>query len=176
MLTREIEACDAVNLIRSEVMMLVQLARVHLASRRQAAALDALDRAVHLGEPRGFVRCFIDAPEVVGLLKELIRTGRHSEEASRLLSAPQARNASPRPPRPQAPDSALIEPLTERELDILVCLSEQLSNKEIGSKLGISPLTVRNHTGHIYAKLGVATRRQAVARAGELGLLETAFA
>jgi LuxR family maltose regulon positive regulatory protein len=176
MLTRGIEACDAVNLIRSEVMMLVQLARVHLASRRQAAALDALDRAVHLGEPRGFVRCFIDAPEVVGLLKELIRTGRHSEEASRLLSAPQARNASPRPPRPQAPDSALIEPLTERELDILVCLSEQLSNKEIGSKLGISPLTVRNHTGHIYAKLGVATRRQAVARAGELGLLETAFA
>ena len=67
--------------------------------------------------------------------------------------------------------SVLIEPLTDRELEVLHLLAEGLSNRKIARKLFLSPNTVRTHTYNIYGKLGVHSRMQAVARARELGLL-----
>lgn len=64
-----------------------------------------------------------------------------------------------------------VEPLSERELDVLRLLAGGLSNREIGQQLYLSPNTVRVHTSHIYGKLGVNNRTQAVARARDLGLL-----
>jgi LuxR family maltose regulon positive regulatory protein len=69
-----------------------------------------------------------------------------------------------------APTSPLHDPLTERELEILRLLPTHLSSTEIAQQLYISKNTVRSHIGHIYDKLGVHSRDDAVRRAGELGL------
>ncbi len=61
--------------------------------------------------------------------------------------------------------------LSNRELDVLILLEERLSNKEIARRLVISPSTVKRHTLSIYAKLGVGSRREAVAKARRLGVL-----
>ena len=65
----------------------------------------------------------------------------------------------------------LVEPLSERELEILQLLAEGLTNQEIGSRLFLSLNTVKVHTRNIYGKLNVHSRTQAIARSQELGLL-----
>jgi ATP/maltotriose-dependent transcriptional regulator MalT len=73
--------------------------------------------------------------------------------------------------RTPALGDALVEPLSAREIEVLHLLAEGLTNREIGQRLYLSPNTVRVHTYHIYGKLGVNNRTQAVARARVLGLL-----
>ena len=70
-----------------------------------------------------------------------------------------------------APAQALVDPLSERELEVLRLLDSDLSRPEIARALYLSINTVRSHVGHIYAKLDVHARREAVRRARELGLL-----
>jgi LuxR family maltose regulon positive regulatory protein len=64
-----------------------------------------------------------------------------------------------------------VEPLTEREFEVLKLLAVRLSNKEIAQMLVISPRTVKKHTTHIYRKLYVHKRREAVVKAIQIGLL-----
>jgi LuxR family transcriptional regulator, maltose regulon positive regulatory protein len=64
-----------------------------------------------------------------------------------------------------------LEPITERELEVLKLLDSDLSNREIAAKLFVSLATIKSHIKHLYAKLGVSARHQAVARGKELGLL-----
>ena len=68
-------------------------------------------------------------------------------------------------------NTSLIEPLSDRELEILILLAEGLTNREIASRLFVALNTVKAHTGNIYGKLGVHNRTQAVARARTLRLL-----
>jgi LuxR family maltose regulon positive regulatory protein len=65
----------------------------------------------------------------------------------------------------------LVEPLTTRELDILELLAQRYQNKEIADQLSIAPTTVKTHLKHLYQKLQVSTRRQAIAQGHALGLL-----
>jgi LuxR family maltose regulon positive regulatory protein len=69
----------------------------------------------------------------------------------------------------QPAQSELVEPLSERELEVLQLIAEGLTNPEIASKLYLSLNTVKVHTRNIYGKLGVNNRTQAVARARALG-------
>ncbi len=85
--------------------------------------------------------------------------------ASRLLGAFDDRPALPARRQP------LVEPLSERELEVLRLLASDLDGPEIAAELFISLNTLRTHTRNIYAKLGVSSRRAAVTRAAELGLL-----
>jgi LuxR family maltose regulon positive regulatory protein len=94
----------------------------------------------------------------------------------RLLAAfPDAGPEQAVPPNAQTPESRriepLIEPLSERELEVLALLAEGLTNREIASRLYLALNTVKAHTGSIYGKLGVHSRTQAVAKARTLGLL-----
>jgi LuxR family maltose regulon positive regulatory protein len=69
--------------------------------------------------------------------------------------------------------STLVEPLSDRELEVLQCIAEGLSNREVAQKLTISLTTVKSHTRNIYGKLGVNSRTQAVAQARARGILST---
>ncbi len=86
------------------------------------------------------------------------------------LAAEMAR--TPDPSRRQAMENqSLIEPLSEREMEVLHLIAAGLSNREIAGRLFIAPGTVKRHSNNIYGKLGVRSRTQAVARSRDLGLL-----
>jgi DNA-binding CsgD family transcriptional regulator len=74
-------------------------------------------------------------------------------------------------PKPAQPASQLIEPLTNREFEILELLGKRMTNKEIAVELHITVGTVQQHLNHIYAKLDVQGRRQAITKATELAML-----
>ncbi len=134
-------------------------------------ALAALDRAVRLAEPEGYVRTILDegAP-MVALLRLAARERAASAHVRRLLAAS---GTSAGPPAAGSPAAAqgLIEPLSERELEVLRLLGSDLDGPGIARELVVSLNTVRTHTKNVYAKLGVNSRRAAVTRAAELGLL-----
>jgi LuxR family maltose regulon positive regulatory protein len=122
----------------------------------------ALHRALTLAEPDRHVRIFADeGPQVITLLRTLAK---QSAPAQHLLAA--ITNHVTPVPRKQG----LIEPLSAREFDVLRLLGTDLDGPGIARELIVSLNTVRTHTKHIYAKLGVTNRRAAVRRAGELQL------
>jgi LuxR family maltose regulon positive regulatory protein len=115
----------------------------------------------------------LDLPGVADLLEyagaQKWFSGREGIEAAIQHAVKAGRGkARARPPRPQP----LIEPLTNRELDILEQLSRRLYNKEIAAELSVSVETVKTHVKHIFQKLEVADRREAIDKARDLGLLE----
>ncbi|MBN1138587.1 MAG: AAA family ATPase [Anaerolineae bacterium] len=130
-------------------------------------ALDALGQALSLAEPEGYVRLFLDGGEPMqALLKRAAARGIAPRYASRLLAA----FGPPGEVVAKAPQP-LVEPLTDRELEVLHMLAEDLSNREIGRRLFISLPTVKSHTRNIYGKLGVHNREEAVAQAQAMGIL-----
>ena len=151
---------------------------------RRDRALTTLRQAVDLAEPGGLIRVFVDLGPKMGILLRHLYVqnggaGRRSVEEylSRLLvafgeaQAPRRLPGEPLSGQP-APDAGdLIEPLSERELDVLVLLSERLTDKEIAHELFISTNTVKRHASNIYQKMLVAGRRDAVAKAVALGLI-----
>jgi len=131
-----------------------------------AGALASLWRAVALAKPEGYVRVFADeGPPMAALLKLAAKQPNAPSYVRTLLAA--TVRAEQRPPDQQA----LIEPLSERELEVLRLLESDLDGPDMARELSVSLATVRTHTRNIYAKLGVNSRRAAVRRAGELGLL-----
>ena len=125
-----------------------------------------LERALTLAESQGYVRIFVDeGPPMALLLRAAAKDGIARSYVRRLLAA-LAKTETDRPI-----DQGLIEPLSERELDVLRLLATDLNGPEIARSLVVSLNTVRTHTKNIYTKLDVNDRRAAVRRAGELDLL-----
>jgi LuxR family maltose regulon positive regulatory protein len=138
-------------------------------------ALDTLSRALDLAEPEGYVRTFVDyGPPVQRLLERAVARGIEPDYAAKLLAAFGAEEhqgaSPPQPASPPAPQP-LIERLTERETAILRLMAAGLSHREIAEELYLSVNTVKWYSTHIYSKLGVHRRANAVARAQELGIL-----
>ena len=149
--------------------ILVLLALAHQVRGDMPAALAALGRALALGEPEGYVRVFLDeGPPMAALLQDAANRGIAPDYVRRLLTA------AVRPEDNAGNKEALIEPLSERELDVLRLLATDLAGPEIARELVVSLSTVRSHTKAIYAKLGANNRRSAVTRAEELDLLSRA--
>jgi LuxR family maltose regulon positive regulatory protein len=130
-----------------------------------------LGRALALAEPEGYVRIFVDEGRAVaGLLYEAASRGIKPEYTGRLLAAfPTAV-----PPAPK--QAGLVEPLSERELEVLRLIAEGLSNEEAAQRLVLSLPTIKWHASNIYGKLGVKSRTEAVARAKALGILRAPLA
>ena len=132
------------------------------------AALACLERALTLAEPEGYVRVFVDeGPPMASLLRAAVKHGTTRNYVRRLLAAV-SETGQDSPVR-----QALIDPLSERELDVLRLLGTELDGPAIARELMVSLNTVRTHTKNIYAKLAVTSRRAAVRRAAELGLPRT---
>jgi LuxR family maltose regulon positive regulatory protein len=129
--------------------------------------MPALERALSLAEPEGYVRTFVDEGEPMArLLRRALAQGLAPSYVASLLAA-LGEEAMPLPPGEQP----LVEPLTQREIEVLHLIAAGLSNQEIAQELVIALSTVKSHINHMYGKLGVKSRTQAVARAQELGLL-----
>jgi LuxR family maltose regulon positive regulatory protein len=139
-------------------------------------AASSLVGALSLAEPEGYVRTFVDegAP-MAALLDAVAERGAGTPYLSRLrgaLDPAQGRTTADRPtPDRSQPGTALIEPLSSRERDVLRLLGTDLSGPEIARELVVSLNTVRTHTKNVYLKLGVNSRRGALRRAHELDLL-----
>ncbi len=143
-----------------------------------SVALTSLERALKLAEPEGYVRIFLDeGASMEQLLREAAGGGILPGYTGRLLSAfdtegqTSVARADESPVLKTPASSPLIEPLTERELDVLRLFKTELSGPEIARELVIGLSTVRTHTKSIYSKLNVNSRRAAVRRAEELGLI-----
>jgi LuxR family maltose regulon positive regulatory protein len=149
-----------------EILVLQALARQ--ARGDVPAALASLRRVLTLAEPEGYVRIFADeGPPMASLLRAAAKQGIARNYVRRLLAA--VNRTGDGTPVSQG----LIEPLSERELDVLRLLGTDLGGPEIARELVVSLNTVRTHTKNIYAKLGVNNRRAAVRRARELDLSRT---
>ncbi len=181
LLDSRLAAAEADGRLGSVIEMRVLQARALAALGQSGAAVQALEQALALAEPEGYVRVFADegAP-----MAELLRAvARQASAASlrpyigRLLAAlptSEAREAAPATElslSPGPPPTPLIEPLTERELEALRLVAEGKSNEQVASALVISIHTVRKHLGNIFGKLDVSSRTEAVTRARQLGLL-----
>ena len=136
-------------------------------------ALLHLEKALLIGEPEGYIRIFVDEGQaMVHLLQQALSSGVAPDYVRRLLAAFPAevsfQTAVSKLPIDQ---SGLIEPLSERELEILQKIAEGLTNPEIANRLYLSLNTVKVHTRNIYSKLDVHNRTQAVAKARDMGIL-----
>jgi LuxR family transcriptional regulator, maltose regulon positive regulatory protein len=129
-----------------------------------ARAVTSLGAAFEYAEPEGYVRVFVEeGPPMAALLKEATRRGLASSYVSLLAPALTSTGHTRR--------QSIVEPLSERELEVLRLLATELSGPEIADHLVVSVNTVRSHTKAIFAKLGVNSRRAAVRRASDLDLL-----
>jgi LuxR family maltose regulon positive regulatory protein len=135
-------------------------------------ALDPLERALALAEPEGYVRIFVDkGPPMAALLREAAKQGIAPNYVRQLRAAFGKAAALEKAADRRSITQPLIEPLTERELQVLGLLGTELNGPEIAAELVVSLNTMRTHTKHIYHKLGVNSREAAVRRAEELYLL-----
>ena len=145
---------------------LILQALVYQAQHQSDTALNTLGEALSLAAPEDIVRMFIDEGEMVAeLLRTLVAartTTPYRAYANKLLTIFESSSASSPP---------LLDPLSERELEILRLTATGLSNKQLAENLVLTVGTVKWHLNNIYSKLGVRSRTEAVARARELGLL-----
>jgi LuxR family maltose regulon positive regulatory protein len=133
-------------------------------------ALASLERALSLAEPEGYVRIFFgEGAPMRELLRQAAVRGGRPGYVSKLLAA--LGSEPPDQPRTSPLATPLVEPLSQRELQVLRLWTTHLTSIEIAEELVISVNTVRSHIKNIYEKLDVHSRREAVARAQDLGLL-----
>lgn len=145
---------------------------------KKEKALSSLKVALKMAEPEGYTYLFvIQGNPLMGLLRQAIRQGIHREFARKILSIMEAEQLKAREKtmkekgaKPLS-NAEILEPLSERELDVLRLLNSKLSVPEIAQELTVAPSTVRTHIRVIYSKLGVHGRLEALQRARDLALI-----
>lgn len=155
--------------------ILVLQALAYAAQTNTTQAVSVLEQALILAEPEGFVRVFVDKGRPMAvLLYETAARGINPRYIGRLLGAfPDIDPISPSESTSNHQNASrkLVEPLSERELEVLYLIADGLTNREIANKLILSLNTVKGHTRKIYGKLGVNSRTQAIGKARAFGLL-----
>lgn len=156
---------------RFAIDVLAMQAVLHHAERDERAALQAMEQALALAQPGGFIRVFADlGPSLAPVLAGLRQGSADDLFVDQILEALHYETASAPPGR--MPDRFVpTEAFTRREIEVLELLAQRLTDKEIAGKLFISPRTVGRHAANLYQKLGVSNRREAVVAARSLGML-----
>jgi LuxR family maltose regulon positive regulatory protein len=136
-------------------------------------ARTTIEKSLAIAEPEDFVRIFVDeGSSMARLLYEALTREIAPDYVRRLLAAfPKAESEPTYPSKTHAPKSDLVEPLSDREIEVLQLIAEGLTNREIATQLYLELSTIKVHNRNIYGKLGVNNRTQAVAKARTLGIL-----
>jgi LuxR family maltose regulon positive regulatory protein len=167
LLSRILTTARAVDRDGSVVEALMLQALLHAARSEWDLAIDDLVPSLERGVPAGYVRLFLDEG---GPLLQLLRVTVHQRSAGAELAAQLLGAAGRELPEPTtqlgAPDQ-----LSDRELEVLRLLATELTGPEVAARLFVSVNTLRTHTKHIFTKLDVTTRRGAVLRGQQLGLI-----
>ncbi|PKO14093.1 MAG: helix-turn-helix transcriptional regulator [Chloroflexi bacterium HGW-Chloroflexi-10] len=175
LLERLLKFADEGGRIGSVIEILILQTLAHQMREDTPAALTSLERALKLAEPEDYMRIFLaEDSGLADLTREISARGILPDYTRKLLSAFEAEKkglGEETPPFAAPASSSMIEPLSQRELDILRLFRTELSGPEIAHELVIALSTVRTHTKSIYGKLNVNSRRGAVKRAIELGLI-----
>ena len=180
LLAHLLQHVQAMHSTRKTIQVLALQAWAYDLQGLETEALDVLEQALALGCPGGFVRTFADLPPLLKVLAELRKRRKEQQAVDEKRDAClQAILVAMSPAHAQAVSTKELmrqeglEPLTERELQILHLLERGLTNREIASELVVTPGTVKLHTNHVYRKLSVNNRQAAVTLARALGLLVT---
>jgi LuxR family maltose regulon positive regulatory protein len=175
LLQQLLNTAEAGKHISRIIKILILQAMVFQAGDDTTQALVTLERALTLAKPEGFIRIFVDEGTVVArLLHDALSRGISPDYVRQLLGAfPLEESEQVASTKSKVDQSELIEPLSEREIEVLQLIAEGLTNPEISSRLCVSLNTVKTHTRNIYAKLGGHTRTQAVARGRALGIIRS---
>jgi LuxR family maltose regulon positive regulatory protein len=176
LLERLLKAAETGGRKGSAIEILILQAIASHAQGNLPAALLPLQHALTLAEPEGYVRIFLDeGASMRQLLCEASGRKIMPDYADKLLAAFEAekRKSEDKPdlPEPHRDGGALIDALSQREIEILQLIAQGLSNREIGKRLFLALNTVKGHNRKIFDKLQVQSRTEAIARARELGLL-----
>ncbi len=180
LLERLLKAAEEGGRLSSVIEILILQALANEAQGNLSPALVSLEHALTLAEPEGYIRIFVDEGEAMrSMIEKLSRNRDHllSSYVDQLLAAFAQPMSSPQSTISNKKTkignqrSALVEPLSDRELEVLKLLQSELSGPEIAQQLIVSLNTLRTHIKNIYKKLGVNDRRTAIRRAEELELL-----
>jgi LuxR family maltose regulon positive regulatory protein len=164
LLLRLLRMVEAAGAMRPVIEVLILQALVLQAQGNGDQALAALERALSLAEPEGYVRVFVGEGAPMGaLLRQAAARGIRLDYVGKLLAALEGEMH-------RRGMTELIEPLSEREMEVLRLLTTPLSTPEIAEELYLSVHTVRSHVRSIYRKLNVHKRMEAIQRAKELDL------
>jgi len=159
----------------SMIEILVLQAITYQAQGNIHLAIDPLERALTLAEPENYVRVFTDEGQPMAeLLSKQKAEGKNQKEYAQKLLAAFGTHEEIHPSSNDQRSSnsqPLVEPLSERELEVLGLIAQGYSNREISEQLHLALSTVKGHNMRIFGKLGVQRRTEAVAHARELGLL-----
>jgi LuxR family maltose regulon positive regulatory protein len=165
LLERLLTMVEAAGAMTPAISILVLQALVLQAQGEGEQALAALERALTLAEPEGYVRVFVSEGASMGeLLRQAAAHGIRLDYVSKLLAALEEETD-------KRATNELIEPLSEREIEVLRLLATPLSTPDIAQELYVSVHTARSHIKSIYRKLDVHKRLEAIQRAKELELL-----
>lgn len=181
-LAQELRAATALGRVRRQLKLHILEALAHHRLGADKQALRAMQRAVHLAEPRGFIRTFLEEGPAVGTVLEGLRQGLSGgpvgkDDAAetllpfidKLLEVAGVEHTHSETMVGAAFEP--LEPLTERERQILVLLASGAANRQIAERIFVSENTVKFHLKNIYSKLGVNNRAQAIRAAHQMHLL-----
>ncbi|MCP4139301.1 MAG: winged helix-turn-helix transcriptional regulator [Chloroflexi bacterium] len=168
LIERLLKAAEDGERVGSVIETLLLQALVYKAQGEISLALEPLERALTLAEPESYLRIFVnEGAPMQELLSEAIAQEIMPDYVNKLLAAFSTKKQKTDSP----PEQTLINPLSERELEILTLIAAGLKNKEIAEQLFISLNTVLYHVKNIYNKLGVKKRTLAIIKARELNLI-----
>ncbi len=171
LLSRLLEVAETARAMGCMIEILILQALALQAQGKIDHALTSLERALVFAEPEGYVRTFIDEGSSMGkLLQQTTAPGVAVGYVGKLLTALKKETKSKRQ-LGEGFSASIVEPLSERELEVLRLLKTHLSSTGIAEELTISANTVRTHIKNIYSKLNVHNRQEAVQRAQEIELL-----
>lgn len=152
-----------------EIFVVQALTHQTIGNKTDAAA--SIERALTLAEPEGYVRVFLDEGDSIrNLLRQIDNRSENAAYAQRLIAAFGHNETEPDDYDEQL-QTGLIDPLSSRELEVLALIISGMTNQGIADQLFITLDTVKRHVTHIYSKMDVDRRPQAVTRAQELGLV-----